>query len=138
MAQHTENICTAVSSSYSVVVLACRGMHCDRGVDLGKADQARENAEIVQSTASTSLVIPVEADFFVAYSTPPEYVSWLNPTLGSWFIQALVKVLNEKGTSLEINQLLTRVNHIVAYQGEAKKQMPYYTSTLTKDLYFHE
>ncbi|XP_022095599.1 caspase-7-like [Acanthaster planci] len=124
-------------------IQACRGERLDCGVELPSEDITDE----VDSggTRLSSLVIPLEADFLVAYSSPPGYFSWRNVSSGAWFIQALIKVLKDHGNSLEINQLLTRVNHEVAYRNisnssmpdfNKKKQMPYYTSTLTKELYF--
>ena len=64
---------------------------------------------------------------------------------GSLFIQALCKVLSEWGTEREIMAILTRVNHMVAYELEYKakepaldhmKQTPSIVSQLTKRLYF--
>ncbi|XP_038065592.1 caspase-7-like isoform X2 [Patiria miniata] len=126
-------------------IQACRGELLDNGVELPVDDQGTDEVDS-GGTLSITPVIPAEADFLVAYSSPPGYFSWRNVSLGAWFIQALVKVLKDHGPSLEINQLLTRVNHVVAYEYSSnssmpdfdnKKQMPYYTSTLTKELYFH-
>ncbi len=74
------------------------------------------------------------------------YYSWRNLITGSWFVQALCRVLDEFGESKEIMYILTRVNHWVAYDFESNckttnmnkmKQIPCIMSMLTKDLYFH-
>ncbi|GAA6067212.1 caspase-7, partial [Tachysurus ichikawai] len=74
------------------------------------------------------------------------YYSWRIPGQGSWFIQALCTVLNEFGKQLEIMQILTRVNCMVANDFEScsedshfseKKQIPSFVSMLTKELYFN-
>lgn len=74
------------------------------------------------------------------------YYSWRNPGRGSWFVQALCNVLNEFGKQLEIMQILTRVNYMVATSFESwsedprfseKKQIPCMVSMLTKELYFN-
>ncbi|KAG9338350.1 hypothetical protein JZ751_025907 [Albula glossodonta] len=74
------------------------------------------------------------------------YYSWRNPGRGSWFVQALCNVLNEFGKQLEIMQILTRVNYMVATNFESwsedprfseKKQIPCVVSMLTKELYFN-
>lgn len=74
------------------------------------------------------------------------YYSWRNPGRGSWFVQALCNVLNEFGKQLEIMQILTRVNYMVATSFESwsedprfseKKQIPCVVSMLTKELYFN-
>lgn len=74
------------------------------------------------------------------------YYSWRNPGRGSWFVQALCNVLDEFGKQLEIMQILTRVNYMVATNFESwsedprfseKKQIPCVVSMLTKELYFN-
>uniref|UniRef100_A0A1A7XCV5 Caspase 7, apoptosis-related cysteine peptidase n=1 Tax=Iconisemion striatum TaxID=60296 RepID=A0A1A7XCV5_9TELE len=63
-----------------------------------------------------------------------------------FFIQALCNVLNEFGKKLELMQILTRVNYMVANTFESwsedprfteKKQIPCVVSMLTKELYFN-
>jgi hypothetical protein len=73
------------------------------------------------------------------------YFSWRNNVDGSWFVQALVNVLSQYGSEMEILQMLTLVNKIVAYEFESctdheftsgLKQVPCVVSTLTKQLFF--
>uniref|UniRef100_A0A8C3UG76 Caspase 7 n=1 Tax=Catharus ustulatus TaxID=91951 RepID=A0A8C3UG76_CATUS len=108
-------------------IQACRGSEFDEGIQ----------------TDSGPIQIPVEADFLFAYSH--SYYSWRNPGRGSWFVQSLCSVLNEHGKQLEIMQILTRVNYVVATNFESqsddprfseKKQIPCVVSMLTKELYF--
>lgn len=81
----------------------------------------------------------------VAYVSYTGYFSWRNNVDGSWFIQALVRVFREHGTTMELTHLLTLVNKVVAYDFESctdddfttgMKQVPCVVSTLTKLLYF--
>lgn len=81
--------------------------------------------------------------FFISFLQG--YYSWRNPGRGSWFVQSLCSVLNEHGKQLEIMQILTRVNYVVATNFESqsddprfseKKQIPCVVSMLTKELYF--
>ncbi|GAA6082852.1 caspase-7-like, partial [Tachysurus ichikawai] len=44
------------------------------------------------------------------------------PGPGSWFIQALCTILNEFGKQLEILQILTRVNYMVANNFESMSE----------------
>ncbi|MEE6486829.1 hypothetical protein FKM82_014714 [Ascaphus truei] len=122
-------------------IQACRGSEFDEGIqtDSGPANDSLE------TDANPRYKIPVEADFLFAYSTVPGYYSWRNPGRGSWFVQALCHVLTEHGKQLEIMQILTRVNHMVATDFESwsddpcfseKKQIPCVVSMLTKELYF--
>jgi len=73
------------------------------------------------------------------------YFSWRNSANGSWFVQALHRMLTQyRDKPLDFVSLLTRVNHEVAYAFESnaaqvymthKKQVPSIVSMLTKDLY---
>ncbi|TRY60340.1 hypothetical protein DNTS_013674 [Danionella cerebrum] len=121
---------------------ACRGSEFDDGV---QTDSGPPN-DTIETDANPRHKIPVEADFLFAYSTVPGYYSWRNPGRGSWFVQALCNVLNEFGKQLEIMQILTRVNYMVATSFESwsedprfseKKQIPCVVSMLTKELYFN-
>ncbi|XP_067393265.1 caspase-7 [Emydura macquarii macquarii] len=122
-------------------IQACRGSEFDEGMqtDSGSAD------DTAVTDANPRYKIPVEADFLFAYSTVPGYYSWRNPGRGSWFVQSLCCILNEHGKQLEIMQILTRVNYMVAINFESqsddprfseKKQIPCVVSMLTKELYF--
>ncbi|XP_077358473.1 caspase-7 isoform X2 [Festucalex cinctus] len=121
---------------------ACRGSEFDDGI---QTDSGPPN-DTLETDANPRHKIPVEADFLFAYSTVPGYYSWRNPGRGSWFVQALCNVLNEFGKQLEIMQILTRVNYMVATSFESwsedprfseKKQIPCVVSMLTKELYFN-
>ncbi|XP_041517260.1 caspase-7 isoform X2 [Microtus oregoni] len=121
-------------------IQACRGTKLDDGV---QADSGSINE--TETDANPKHKIPVEADFLFAYSTVPGYYSWRNPGKGSWFVQALCSMLNEHGKKLEIMQILTRVNDMVARHFESqcddprfneKKQIPCMVSMLTKELFF--
>ncbi|XP_047210049.1 caspase-3-like [Girardinichthys multiradiatus] len=114
-------------------IQACRGTELDDGVETDAVG------------AQTSERIPVEADCMYAYSAAPGYYSWRNTTNGSWFIQSLCETLNKFSGQLELMQLMTRVNHKVAFNFEsasnlpgfdAKKQIPCVLSMLTKEFYF--
>ncbi|KAK2489816.1 hypothetical protein MC885_012640 [Smutsia gigantea] len=104
-----------------------------------------DSGPINETDANPRYKVPVEADFLFAYSTVPGYFSWRSPGGGSWFVQALCSILNEHGKSLEILQILTRVNnrvarHFQSYSNDPllheKKQIPCVVSMLTKELYF--
>ncbi|MEE6460830.1 hypothetical protein FKM82_001116 [Ascaphus truei] len=106
---------------------ACRGDKKDSGVkvDSGSDDHIAK--------------IPIEADFLYVYSTPPGYCSWRNAKNGSWFIQSLCEMLQQHWKTLELMQILTRVNHKIAYKYEdikdKNKQISCIVSMLTKELH---
>nr|AFN55259.1 caspase 7 [Cynops orientalis] len=122
-------------------IQACRGSEFDEGI---QTDSGPAN-DTLETDANPRYKIPVEADFLFAYSTVPGYYSWRNPGRGSWFVQSLCKMLTDHGKQLEIMQILTRVNFMVATSFESwsddprfseKKQIPCVVSMLTKELYF--
>ncbi|MEE6460838.1 hypothetical protein FKM82_001119 [Ascaphus truei] len=115
-------------------IQACRGTDLDSGVEMDSGSEPYDETQR----------IPVEADFLYAYSTVPGYYSWRNTANGSWFIQSLCEMLKLYGTKLELLQILTCVNHMVASEFEscsnhsefnAKKQIPCVVSMLTKALF---
>lgn len=125
---------TLVGKPKLFFIQACRGSALDDGVLL----------ETDSVDGQVSEKIPVEADFLYAYSTAPGYYSWRNTTNGSWFIQSLCDMLL-RHPSLELMQIMTRVNRKVALCFESstnlpgfgfKKQIPCIVSMLTKEFYF--
>ncbi|XP_019718062.1 caspase-3a [Hippocampus comes] len=123
---------TLVGKPKLFFIQACRGTELDAGIETDSADDGAAR-------------IPVEADFLYAYSTAPGYYSWRNTMTGSWFVQSLCEMLSAHGHALELQHILTRVNHKVALEFEsvstapgfdAKKQIPCIVSMLTKEMYF--
>ncbi|KAM4808254.1 caspase-3 [Rhinophrynus dorsalis] len=124
---------TLVGKPKIFFIQACRGTELDSGVEMDSGSESDETQRI-----------PVEADFLYAYSTVPGYYSWRNTLNGSWFIQSLCEMLKLYSSHLELIQILTCVNHMVALEFEssstslqfnAKKQIPCVVSMLTKALY---
>ena len=93
---------------------------------------------------NSGITVPIEADFFYAYSTVPGYFCWRNNVEGSWFVQSIVAVFNECALTMDLQHMMTRVNNMVAKQksktnqseSSNKKQIPSIVSQLRNDLYF--
>lgn len=118
-------------------IQACQGDQLDHGVKMVRTEH---------DAASTSYRIPNHADFLIVYSTIPGFYSWRNTTAGSWFVQALVHVLQREGNTTDLLSILTRVSRKVAFDFQSnvpgdhvmheKKQIPCVTSMLTRDIVF--
>lgn len=118
-------------------IQACRGTTPDLGVEKYDADLLRFQEKTPK--------IPVMADMLVVYSSCNKYPSFRDKDKGSWFMQAVSKILMKYGNEYEIMTLLTAVSKYVAsfdFQSSDNpeysgcKQVPYIMSTLIKELKF--
>ncbi|XP_046722917.1 caspase-6-like [Silurus meridionalis] len=97
--------------------------------------------EVVEEAANI-YTIPAGADFLMCYSVAPGFVSFRNEIHGGLYIQDLCTTLQQHGSTIEFTELLTLVNlkvsqHTANGDGfKNEKQMPCFTSLLTKRLYF--
>lgn len=130
------DVCTSlVGKPKMFFIQACQGDKLDSGVP------CRD-----QLDADFDFKIPTHADFLAVYSSVPGFYSWRNTTNGSWFIQALCAVISKRAKNKDILSILTIVNREVALNFESctpqdesmhkKKQVPFVTHTLTRDVRF--
>ncbi|ODM92296.1 Caspase-1 [Orchesella cincta] len=120
-------------------VQACQGSQLDEGTKLVRVNRTETDSN------PTSYRIPNHADFLIAYSTVPGFYSWRNTTNGSWFIQAICNVFNKYAQKKDLLSMMTIVAREVALFYESntpsqphmnqKKQIPFITSTLIRDVY---
>ncbi|KAG8222199.1 hypothetical protein J437_LFUL001291 [Ladona fulva] len=109
-----------------------------------------EESTIIKSFSRDSVegrfIIPYNVDFLMRVLSG--YYSWRNKIEGSWFIQDLCKDLNEYARTEEMLSILTNTLRRVAYtrcsnvptdpDKDGRQEMPVFSSTLTKLLYFYE
>ncbi|KAK7480059.1 hypothetical protein BaRGS_00028696, partial [Batillaria attramentaria] len=93
-------------------------------------------------TDATSLgkeqkLVPNEADFLLAYSTVPGFVSYRDATQGSLFIGKLKELLNKHAHDHDIMDILTMVKHEVGKTPgkDGVMQAPATLTTLRKKVY---
>ena len=134
-------------------IQACRGGKIDHGASTDQVDSGEvtikstsdilhdlyEGEDETDSGATSAALVPAEADFLLAYSTVPGFVSWRNSEKGSWFVQALCEIFMTYAGQEDLVSMLIRVNGKVAreFQSyEQKKQVPSPVVRLTKKVYF--
>lgn len=137
---------TLVGKPKLFFIQACTDRRTERGFgDVKRASPSRLGINGAHSPRVSSRRVPVEADFLFSYSTVPGYYSWRNHQEGTWYIQALCIVIENYGNKMELMQMLTQVNRMVAYEFEScsdeeftedVKQMPSIVSMLTRYVYF--
>jgi hypothetical protein len=119
----------------------CRGDRIDRGVPIGPDDDGgsdESDNDVETDSEKVPITIPTEADILVAYSSVNGYESHRNTKTGSWFIIKLTKVLTKHARNMSLTDVLAIVNEAVArmVSRTGRKQMPCFTSTLRKAIYF--
>lgn len=106
--------------------------------------QACQGTDVVNDDLSTddakSTKIIEEADFLLALSTLPGYVSVRSSRLGTWYIQTLVKVVKKYYKELDFIRMLTIITKEVNEKNGRTssgvlRQVPVPMTTLTRDLY---
>ena len=110
---------------------------CCRGPgEQTQASPARKiNApDMCADSTLSSTTFPREADFLLAFSTPPGYVAYRSECRGSTYIQTLVDVIKEYHCTTHVLDMLTEVNQRVAE--EDNRQIPALAHTLTAKVYF--
>lgn len=140
-----ENCPTLANKPRLFFIQACQGSELDEGIELHRS--ASKEVEIDSSPYKLKQPILPHADFFIAYASLPGFASFRNNVDGSWFIQALCRVLNQFKYQYDLMHILTITCQTVAYEFESKsldptldkmKQMPCIQSMLTKLVVFKE
>nr|KAG5690815.1 hypothetical protein BaRGS_010996 [Batillaria attramentaria] len=76
---------------------------------------------------------PKFADNYTAVATVPSFTAGARVGFGSFFLQAVAYIFSRYACTEEINEMMTKVNHLVSLSG---RQMPEYTTSLRQKLFF--
>jgi len=129
----TKHFCPSlVNKPKLFFIQACRGDDKDKGVSF-----ETDNGEMMLGDAMYSS-LPSQADFLLAYCTPPGHASWRSPRFGSWYISKLREVFMNNAHHHDLLSMLTMVNKELseAYTTEGYKQCPAPVTLLRKQVWF--
>ena len=118
-------------------IQACRGPQVDGGSDnsdLHELIHVAKNEFSAVTDASLSRV----ADFFVGYSTSADFVSFRDPTKGTWYIWELCVALCCLSTSRPLRDIMDVVHEKVntEHSHREHRQAPIYETSLRKKVFF--
>ncbi|XP_071478889.1 caspase-6-like [Diadema antillarum] len=140
-----ENCPTLVGKPKLFLIQACRGEKHEIGVKGFDAVDSAEEESMTVTDSGARPTVPAAADMLLSYSVVQGYYSHRDTAYGSWYVQALAKILSLHGTTMEITEILTLLNQLISQRAVercldsrmiGKKQMPCFMSMLTKKLIF--
>lgn len=139
-----ENCPTLAGKPKIFFIQACQGDQVDGGVIMRSLKGYGTQTD--SAPKSEAYKIPTRADFLMVFSAFPGYYSWRNTREGSWFVQSTCQALRKYGHHKELLAIVTIISRQVALNYESfvpnkaeldqKKQVPYVTSTLIREVYF--
>ncbi|KAI4893323.1 hypothetical protein NFI96_028475 [Prochilodus magdalenae] len=132
-----EDHCKSLAGKPKIFILqACRGTVHENAVTPMVGEDSEMFNEVVEEAAALC-TLPAGEDFLMCYCVSEGFVAFRNIHLGSFYIQDLCETLQQQGSTLEFTELLTLVNLKVSRRCvKDDKQMPCFSSMLTKKLYF--
>ncbi|XP_002129127.2 caspase-2 [Ciona intestinalis] len=128
---------------------ACQGDEYDMGVDEVDGPIQAPVGDVDNTSTSSSNdhirnKLPQKSDILIGKATMKGFAAMRNTKHGSWYIQALVRVLARHACDTDLLDIMTKVNNILKHKEgwcpgsvyHRCKVMPEFKSTLSKKLYF--
>ncbi|XP_063115620.1 caspase-8 isoform X2 [Cavia porcellus] len=120
-------------------IQACQGENFQKAISV-ETDSDKNKVSAEDDFSYTWLTIPDNGDFLLGMATVDSYVSYRDPTKGTWYIQTLCDSLRRRcPCGDDILTILTEVNFKVGEKIDLKnrgKQMPQPMFSLRKKLFF--
>lgn len=120
-------------------IQACQGENYHKAIPV-ETDSDEHEGSLEEDLSYAQTTIPDEADFLLGMATVDSYVSYRDPTQGTWYIQTLCESLRRRcPQGHDVLTILTEVNFEVGKKIDLKnmgKQMPQPIFTLRKKLLF--
>lgn len=129
-------------------IQACRGDSYDGGIDVADGRTKMRRSSCVASGSDVNFDeprLPTRSDMIFGYATQLGQAAMRNTHHGSWYIEALVKVLAKSAKNRDLAEILTSVNSVIKGMQchspgsdlHSCKEMPIFHSTLCKKLYLY-
>ena len=71
-----------------------------------------KNKSNLNANINSTQKVPGHTDFVIAHSTVAGFYSWRNTVQGSWYMQALTRVLAKERQQRDLLSMLTNVNKV--------------------------
>lgn len=123
-------------------VAACRGKRRERGVRFTwKTGRTRADSAV---RSNGGYLMPAHADILLAHSSADGFYSFREEDAGTWWVQVVCEVFEERAAEWEVTRMLTEVARRVASDRNTQSdlpeehgllQQPCFTSMLVRQLY---
>ncbi|XP_060679067.1 caspase-2 isoform X1 [Hemiscyllium ocellatum] len=129
-------------------IQACRGGETDSGVDLQDGKERVKSPGCEEADAGGNgnihIKLPTRSDCICGYACLKGMAALRNTKRGSWYVQALSRVIAGHAKDMHLADMLVKVNSLIKQREGFSpgtefhrcKEMSEYSSTLCKDLYF--